>query len=49
MPVSFKAAQDLTNLTPFVLLKKLLTHWFIFHSPRIILSLLLRAAVHFSM
>lgn len=28
MPVSFKAAQSLTILTPFLILKELLTHWF---------------------
>lgn len=28
MPVSFKAAQSLTILTPFLILQELLTHWF---------------------
>lgn len=28
MPVSFKAAQSLTTLTPFLILKALLTYWF---------------------
>lgn len=27
MPVSFKAAQSLTILTPFLILKELLAHW----------------------